>query len=58
MSGLPLDGFDLIAGDLDKLDGVQDWHLHDGGEPIRVIVRLDDGRRFTLSAEEHLHDPG
>lgn len=46
-----LDGYDLLTGDLDR-DGVQEWHLHDGGEPTRIFVRLDDGRRFMLTAEE------
>jgi hypothetical protein len=46
-----LDGLDLLTGDLD-IAGVQEWYVHDAGQVIKVIVRMDDGRRFTLTAEE------
>ena len=52
LAATALDGFDLLTSDLDKTVGVQDWNLHDGGNPIKVLVRLDDGRRFMLIAEE------
>ena len=44
-----IDGYDLLTFDLDKIPDVEDWRLHDEN---RVLVRLRDGRRFMLIAEE------
>jgi len=47
-----VDGWDLLAGDLDRIEAVDEYRLYDAGEVTRVLVRLKDGRRFMLSAEE------
>ncbi len=52
---LEIDGFDLIACDLDILSGVSKYELHSSEDrEIKVLVILEDGRRFMLTAEELL----